>query len=164
MATSQPLPRRDLKAPVLNSWKEIATYLGRGVRTVQRYEREFKLPVRRVGTKSRKSVVALSQDLDAWLRHATVQKYEPPVSQGSENAGVITESVASSHELRDRCAQLREENAKAVMKLSQTLSELMRQIEIGLLIRGGAFFRGRSEREYASREASNPTFRNERLS
>lgn len=137
MATSQPVPRRDLKAPVLNSWKEIAIYLGRGVRTVQRYEREFQLPVRRVGTKSRKSVVALSQDLDAWLRHATVQRYEPPVSQGSGNAGVIAESVASAHALRDRCAQLREENAKAVMKLSQTLSELMQQIEIDSVIGEG---------------------------
>ncbi len=31
---------------VLNSWKEIACYLGRGVRTVQRYERDLGLPVR----------------------------------------------------------------------------------------------------------------------
>ena len=32
---------------VLNSWKEIASYLGRSVRTVQRWEREFGLPVHR---------------------------------------------------------------------------------------------------------------------
>lgn len=137
MAASQSVPRRDLKAPILNSWKEIATYLGRGVRTVQRYEREFKLPVRRVGTKSRKSVVALSQDLDAWLRRATVQRYEPETPQGHGYVSVTAASVASAHELRDRCAQLREENEKAVMKLSQTLSELMQQIGIGLLTRGG---------------------------
>lgn len=33
----------------LNSWKEIATFLGRGVRTVQRWERELQLPVHRIG-------------------------------------------------------------------------------------------------------------------
>ena len=134
MATSQPVPRRDLKAPILNSWKEIATYLGRGVRTVQRYERAFQLPVRRVGTKSRKSVVALSQDLDAWLRNSTVQRYGAPFSQGSLRAGLITESVASAHKLRDRCAQLRAENEKAVIKLTQSLSDLVRQIGVASTI------------------------------
>jgi len=134
MATSQPVPGRDLKAPILNSWKEIATYLGRGVRTVQRYEREFQLPVRRVGTKSRKSVVALSQDLDAWLRNSTVQRCGAPFSQGSSRAGLITESVACAHELRDRCAQLRAENEKAVVKLTQSLSDLVRQIGVATTI------------------------------
>ena len=52
---------------VLNSWKEIASYLGRGVRTVQRYERESQLPVRRVQGKAHSSVLALGKDLDNWL-------------------------------------------------------------------------------------------------
>jgi len=55
---------------VLNSWKEIANYLGRGVRTVQRYEQQANLPVRRVGGKSRNSVIALPKDLDVWLRQS----------------------------------------------------------------------------------------------
>jgi hypothetical protein len=33
----------------LNGWKEIAAYLGRSVRTVQRWEKDFGLPVRRFG-------------------------------------------------------------------------------------------------------------------
>jgi hypothetical protein len=37
----------------LNSWKEIASYMGRGVRTVQRYERELHLPVGRIHGKAR---------------------------------------------------------------------------------------------------------------
>ena len=32
----------------LDSWKEIAAYLGRGIRTVQRWEREEGLPVHRI--------------------------------------------------------------------------------------------------------------------
>jgi hypothetical protein len=53
---------------VLNSWKEIATYMGRGVRTVQRWERELDLPVRRPRGKSRSAVIALADDLDGWLQ------------------------------------------------------------------------------------------------
>lgn len=32
---------------ILSGWKEIANYLRKGVRTVQRYERELGLPIRR---------------------------------------------------------------------------------------------------------------------
>lgn len=53
---------------VLNSWKEIATYLGRGVRTVQRWERDLDLPVRRPRGKHRSAVIAIKEDLDLWLR------------------------------------------------------------------------------------------------
>ena len=52
---------------LLQSWKEIAAYLGRGVRTVQRYERKLGLPVRRLG-KSSGSVAALREEVDAWFR------------------------------------------------------------------------------------------------
>ena len=38
---------------ILNSWKEIANYLGRGVRTVQRWERDLRLPVHRPKGKDR---------------------------------------------------------------------------------------------------------------
>jgi hypothetical protein len=53
---------------VLNSWKEIAAYLGRGVRTVQRWEHDLALPVRRPRGKDRSAVIALKSDLDRWLR------------------------------------------------------------------------------------------------
>jgi len=46
---------------VLNSWKEIAAYVGRGVRTVQRWERELGFPVRHpLG--SRRTVMALREE------------------------------------------------------------------------------------------------------
>jgi hypothetical protein len=56
---------------VLNSWKEIATYLGRGVRTVQRWERELGLPIRRPRGKDRSAVMAFQHELDDWLRHSS---------------------------------------------------------------------------------------------
>jgi hypothetical protein len=53
---------------VLSSWKDIARYLGKGVRTVQRWERHFGLPVRRPIGASQKSAVVLDRgDVDAWL-------------------------------------------------------------------------------------------------
>lgn len=55
---------------LLNSWKEIAAYVGRGVRTVQRYELELALPVRRPAGTSRSSVMAFTDELDAWLNSA----------------------------------------------------------------------------------------------
>jgi hypothetical protein len=51
----------------LNGWKEIAAYLGRSVRTVQRWEKEFGLPVRRFGTSRPESVFAMPREMDAWI-------------------------------------------------------------------------------------------------
>src|SRR5215510_540761 len=50
----------------LDSWKEIAAYLRKGVRTVQRWERTENLPVRRHGQDRAGSVFAYKSELDAW--------------------------------------------------------------------------------------------------
>ena len=52
----------------LTSWKEIAGYLGKGVRTVQRWEQEFGLPVRRLRNNSHRAILALPEEIDAWVR------------------------------------------------------------------------------------------------
>jgi hypothetical protein len=61
---------------VLNSWKEIAAYLGRGVRTVQRWEQEIGLPVRRPRGKSRSAVIAFKGELDKWLHEAPAEQLQ----------------------------------------------------------------------------------------
>ena len=58
----------------LNSWKEIAGYLSKGVRTVQRWEAQMGLPVRRLGREGGEIVYALKSEIDAWILnggHAT---------------------------------------------------------------------------------------------
>jgi adenylate cyclase len=50
----------------LDSWKEIAAYLKRGPRTVQRWEREEGLPVHRLQHEKLGSVYAYPSELDAW--------------------------------------------------------------------------------------------------
>jgi len=53
---------------VLNSWKEIAAYLAREERTVQRWELELNMPVRRPRGKSRSPVIAIKTELNEWLK------------------------------------------------------------------------------------------------
>jgi len=50
----------------LESWKEIAAYLGRGVTTVQRWEQEEGLPVHRLPHAKKGSVFAFKPELDSW--------------------------------------------------------------------------------------------------
>ena len=67
----------------LDSWKEIAAYLKRGVRTVQRWERVAGLPVRRVPS-TRGAVYAFRAELDQWWRTQSVDRAsEMPATQDS---------------------------------------------------------------------------------
>jgi len=50
----------------LGSWKEIASHLGRSVRTVQRWEREQGLRVHRLPHNKQSSVYAYAHELDEW--------------------------------------------------------------------------------------------------
>jgi len=59
-------PEQDARR--LESWKEIAAYLGRDVRTVQRWERGEGLPVHRLQHNKLGSVYAYPSELDAWRR------------------------------------------------------------------------------------------------
>ncbi len=56
---------------ILRSWKEIASYAGASVRTLQRWEKYFHLPIRRIATKKGSVVFAFRADLDTWFRART---------------------------------------------------------------------------------------------
>jgi Tol biopolymer transport system component len=69
---------------LLHSWKEIAQYLNRGARTVQRWEKTENLPVHRHMHERQGSVYAYKSELDAWWasRKARLEPAEtPPVSE-----------------------------------------------------------------------------------
>ena len=57
---------------VLDSWKLIAEYLHRDVRTLQRWERTKHLPVHRLPGGPKPGVFALKPELDAWRRTSTL--------------------------------------------------------------------------------------------
>jgi len=52
----------------LNGWKEIAGHLGKGARTVQRWEKLYGLPVHRIGREGGEIVYAYRDEIDAWMR------------------------------------------------------------------------------------------------
>lgn len=73
-------PRR-----ILSSWKEVAAYLGTGVRTAQRYEEKLAFPIRRPYSRNRSSVIALVDEVDLWLRSARkTPGVEPQIAEPSQ--------------------------------------------------------------------------------
>ena len=52
---------------LLSSWKEIASCLNRGVRTVQRWE-QYGLPIRRPAGAGTNVVMAMESELHRWVR------------------------------------------------------------------------------------------------
>lgn len=73
---------------ILNSWKEIAQYLGRGVRTVQRWEAELGLPVRRPRGKRRSAVIAVTGELDRWMEHRPLH-----LGDGADGDGALNSTI-----------------------------------------------------------------------
>ena len=63
----------------LNSWKEIARYLKRDIRTVQLWEKKEGLPVHRHTHAARSTVHAFTDEIEAWQkgRRAIAEKEEP---------------------------------------------------------------------------------------
>ena len=59
----------------LDSWKDVATYLKRDVRTVQRWEETRGLPVYRAPGGKRNAIFALKSELDRWW-HASKVEFE----------------------------------------------------------------------------------------
>ncbi|HET9180660.1 MAG TPA: hypothetical protein VFP59_00895 [Candidatus Angelobacter sp.] len=114
-----------MNAEVLNSWKEIAAYMGRGVRTVQRWEQELGLPVRRPRGKERSAVIALKPDLDKWL-HKVPQGNLParaPDVQPHEALHVNTDLLLKRmHEVVERSAHM-QETVKSTLALASKLRE-----------------------------------------
>lgn len=63
------MPEASAARDRLDSWKEIAAYIGRDIRTAMRWEKERGLPVHRVpGDGARQPVFAYKLELDKWLK------------------------------------------------------------------------------------------------
>ena len=116
---------------VLCGWKEIARYLGKGVRTLQRYERDLSLPVRRLSGNRGGSVVATKSDLDNWLKLApTVQESLNRTTQTlQENLRLqIAQGLREQAQLRTQMTALQEELKMSVRKVHESISKLRHQL------------------------------------
>ncbi len=63
-----PKPTRPAGDKLLETWKEIAVYLNRDLRTVKRWEQSRGLPVHRLPGGPQAAVYAVKSELDAWRR------------------------------------------------------------------------------------------------
>jgi len=122
--------KKTVQTDILSGWKEIATYLGKGVRTVQRQERGLGLPVRRPAGRIRAAVVATKAELDGWIAAAPLRN----VFQLSHDSGAkttvdtrvaldtLSREVAELHRLREESAELRSALRESVALLRRTLN------------------------------------------
>ena len=94
------IPENAASAKRLDSWKEIASFLGRGIRTVQRWEREEGLPVHRLAHAQRGSVFADPKELSAWWESRQVKPDArpdaPPDSDGAQRLRRVTSTTAAT--------------------------------------------------------------------
>ena len=97
----------------LGSWKEIAQFLGKGVRTVQRWEREMRLPVHRPRGKARGVVIAFPDELQRWATNRLL--------------AMDSESLqAQSKKLSEELARLRDQSEHLFAASDHLRQELQR--------------------------------------
>lgn len=84
----------------LGSWKEIARYLGRTVRTVQRWEENLGLPVRRLQHDSGSSVFAYTHELDRWLTRRSLVVHDGKTAPTTEPVPADAVDAADAEPLK----------------------------------------------------------------
>jgi hypothetical protein len=78
----------------LTSWKDIAEYLGKGVRTLQRWEDQLGLPVHRPTEGLKSAVLAVPEEIDAWVQSLKSE-------DGQEREALIRSLRIENQRLRD---------------------------------------------------------------
>ncbi|HEU5402752.1 MAG TPA: response regulator [Terriglobales bacterium] len=74
---------------VLSSWKEIAAYFGKGVRTVQRWEHELGLPIHRPNHADKGVVLAYPRELTDWMSRTSQSKRDLVEKQSGFNYRIL---------------------------------------------------------------------------
>jgi hypothetical protein len=117
----------------LSGWKEIANYLGKGVRTVQRYERQLGLPVRRPAGKPWGSVVATRAELDGWVSASPIRNaFQLSTNDSEREYAALSKDIRRGLEqmalLRDQMFELRSEVRQSIEKLQNSVYELQGEL------------------------------------
>jgi TolB-like protein/Flp pilus assembly protein TadD len=94
--------------PRLESWGEIAAYLRREIRTVQRWEKYQGLPVRRLLIGKLGSVYAYRSELDKWYRER-----QPQADNGEEDNSQAPNDKIAAHVTVSANAETEEEKEKS---------------------------------------------------
>ena len=140
----------------LDSWKEIAAYLNRGARTVQRWEREAGLPVHRLQHEKLGSVYAWRSELDSWWkgRGSELEKQTAEGHPAAHSIAVLPfADMSQEHDQQYFCEGVAEEiigrlaQIKALRVVSRTsafqikaltsdLRELGRRLHVSTVLEG----------------------------
>ncbi len=122
------------ESTVLTSWKEIARYLGKGVRTVQRWEQEFGLPVRRpVGALQKSAVLLHREDVETWLatrfsaRSTEIVELNHERRTQHQARSALRESLRQASELRFAHRALTLQISESIRQLTERCDELITQ-------------------------------------
>jgi Tol biopolymer transport system component len=86
----------------LDSWKKIASYLKRDVRTVQRWERREAMPVHRHLHDKLGSVFAFRSELDAWWASRRTRLAHEGANESERSADISQTGEDASHETAPR--------------------------------------------------------------
>jgi hypothetical protein len=118
---------------VLTGWKSIARHLGMGVRTIQRYERQMGLPIRRPAGKMRGAVLATKSELDAWVAASPIRKSFQLANATLEASSLtaLKNSVEQMGVLRDQMAALRNELQASMQSLKVGIQTLRGDLRPG---------------------------------
>jgi predicted DNA-binding transcriptional regulator AlpA len=100
-------------ASVLTCWKEISSYVGKGVRTIQRWESEFGFPIRRSKPGTKSFVLAIPAEIDAWIQAQQFSDGQPDSVQSERSA-----LYRAVRELRSEIRELRSENRQLQRQLT----------------------------------------------
>jgi hypothetical protein len=115
-----------VQSEILSGWKDIANYLGKGVRTVQRYERELGLPVRRPSGKMKGSVIATQAELSSWV--ATCRSPERPHLPSAQSVlsacDALRARIAEMQQLGQQMNKLRDEITTSRATLRETIHRM----------------------------------------
>lgn len=129
------MPNSQRADEVLNSWKEIACYLNRGVRTVQRWEADLDLPVRRPRGTRRSAVLAMRSEINQWLSDcplAALETEQPPEGCFDGRSEAVTQNLSTQPQVGDlilRSRQLRSNLQRSCEELETALSHLLSNMQ-----------------------------------
>ncbi|HTZ57278.1 MAG TPA: hypothetical protein VMB49_04240 [Acidobacteriaceae bacterium] len=113
---------------LLSCWKDIARYMGKGVRTVQRWEQEWALPVRRPnGGGAKGPVTARPAELDQWLTASWSERSASNGHHKEEDVEHLVSSMACRNPLIETSRRLLSENRTLLNELMQSLEDLQSQ-------------------------------------
>lgn len=122
---------------ILTSWRDIADYMGKGVRTVQRWEQDFDLPVHRGESRPRKAILARSSELDAWATNCCETR--------SADSGVRTVVSLSIRKRVERLAKPGQADERLKLRARAVLTSWK---EIALYVDSGVRTVQRWERDF----------------